>query len=200
MTVDAFYREVIGISDEELIGYLCSITTERHLSKKEKLIQAGEIQRHLIFLLNGILRGFLLDADGRDITDCFGYECGTAAMGGVELNMPSSVSIEALTESDVICLPLTEVLVLLEQHPELVQIYNLYLRRALSVHCEVKTIITQHSAMERYSWFLKAYPGLIDRVSNKYIASFLGMTPVTLSRMRTALRMEKEKEKNDDMQ
>ena len=42
--------------------------------------------------------------------------------------------------------------------------------------------------MGRYQWFLKKYPGLIDEVSNKHIASFLGMTPVTLSRLRQKLK------------
>lgn len=46
----------------------------------------------------------------------------------------------------------------------------------------------QHAAMERYQWFLQAYPGLCYQVSGKQIASFLGMTQVTLSRLRRAMR------------
>ena len=42
----------------------------------------------------------------------------------------------------------------------------------------------QYNAQERYEWFLKKYPGVIDLISHKYIASFLGMNPVTLSRLR----------------
>ncbi|MEQ2617002.1 hypothetical protein AAAT94_07475 [Intestinimonas aquisgranensis] len=42
--------------------------------------------------------------------------------------------------------------------------------------------------MERYQWFLEAYPGLIDQVTHRYVASFLEMSPVTLSRLRSALR------------
>ena len=42
--------------------------------------------------------------------------------------------------------------------------------------------------MQRYQWFLSAYPGLIDRVSHKYIASLLNMTPVTLSKIRRAIK------------
>ena len=42
--------------------------------------------------------------------------------------------------------------------------------------------------MERYQWFLARYPGLISTVNNKHIASFLGMTPVTLSRLRRQVR------------
>lgn len=44
------------------------------------------------------------------------------------------------------------------------------------------------SASERYRWFLSNYPGLIDRVPHRHIASFLNMTPVTLSRLRRAER------------
>ena len=42
--------------------------------------------------------------------------------------------------------------------------------------------------MQRYQWFLENYPGLIHTLNNKHIASFLGMTPVTLSRLRHQLR------------
>ena len=52
-------------------------------------------------------------------------------------------------------------------------------------------MVCRNTAMQRYQWFLEAYPGFIDKVSNKHIASFLGMTPVTLSRLRRVLR-EKE--------
>ena len=49
-------------------------------------------------------------------------------------------------------------------------------------------MIGQESAMVRYHWFMKTYPGLVDHVRDKYVASFLGMTPVTLSRLRRKLR------------
>ena len=62
------------------------------------------------------------------------------------------------------------------------------LQQALRTHWEIRTMLCQHTAMERYQWFLQTYPALADRVSNKYIASFLGLTPVTLSRLRRALR------------
>jgi hypothetical protein len=52
--------------------------------------------------------------------------------------------------------------------------------------------------MERYQCFLKYYPDLINIVNNKHIASFLGMTPVTLSRLRHQLRQaERERGEND---
>lgn len=63
----------------------------------------------------------------------------------------------------------------------------------------------RYDARQRYLWFLSAYPGLIQKVSNKYVASFLGMNPSTLSRQKAALRNEKrekqrEKSGTDDPQ
>ena len=51
-------------------------------------------------------------------------------------------------------------------------------------------ILYRTTAMERYEWFLNYYPGLIDVVPHKYIASFLDMTPVTLSRLRKTMHKE----------
>ena len=83
-----------------------------------------------------------------------------------------------------------DVLAALEEIPELMEIYNFFLRKALARHWEGKILMHQCAAMERYQWFLREYPGLINAVSNKHIASFLGMTPVTLSRLRRKLREE----------
>ena len=46
-------------------------------------------------------------------------------------------------------------------------------------------MLYKYTAKERYEWFLEKYPGLIDQITNKYIASFLRMSPVTLSRLKT---------------
>ena len=68
------------------------------------------------------------------------------------------------------------------------ELYNRMLGAALDVQWKLKRVLSSCTAVQRYQWFLEEYSGLIDRVSNKYIASFLGMTPVTLSRLRRALR------------
>ncbi len=76
---------------------------------------------------------------------------------------------------------------LMKESTKLLWIYNELLQAALRSHWEMKTMICQHTAMERYQWFLQAYPGLVKKVNGKHIASFLGMNPVTLSRLKHAL-------------
>ena len=66
-----FYREALEIEEEELLDKILAITHERHLKKKEALIQAGETQNQIVFLVSGILRGFFLDAEGASAPSIF---------------------------------------------------------------------------------------------------------------------------------
>lgn len=83
---------------------------------------------------------------------------------------------------------MVEALDLLEHDVRLVYIYNHLLQASMEEHWQLKTVLHKRTAMERYQWFLEAYPGLIDQVTHRYVVSFLEMSPVTLSRLRSALR------------
>ncbi len=111
-------------------------------------------------------------------------------MGCNELGSPSCISMEAVTDGEILLFPIQTVKELLETQPLFMRRYNLFLMEALKRHWEEKMLLLRCTAMQRYRWFLQHYPGLIDSVSNKHIASFLGMTPVTLSRIRRQLREE----------
>lgn len=190
MDVEKFYVEVLHITEKQLVKNLINITEPLQICKGEILIHEGEVQDHYAFLADGILRGFFLDANGRDVTDCFGFRCGTPAMSCLTSGTPALLTIEALTDCSFLQLEGNALLNLMRENPALLWIYNRLLQDAFRSHWEIKTMVCQHTAMKRYQWFLEKYPGLIDKVSNKHIASFLGMTPVTLSRLRRILREE----------
>lgn len=160
------------------------------------MVRIGEVQNEVYFLETGIARGYFLDVNGKDVTDCFGFRCGTAAVSfsQLELNVPSPMSIEMLEEGNFFCVPISVVIRLQKQYEEVRMLYNHLLIDAMKEHWELKHILNSYTALQRYQWFLEKYPGLIDKVSNKYIASFLGMTPVTLSRLRRTLREEIKKQ------
>lgn len=159
-----------------------------YVRKGTLLIETGEVQTQMPVLIKGVLRGFLLDAEGRDITDCFAFRPGDVAAGCNALEDPSQINMEAVTDCQVLLLPMTAVQEAMEQNMEVLRLYNRYLVETLQRHWEGKMLMHRFSAMQRYQWFLHTYPGLIDTVCNKHIASFLGMTPVTLSRLRRKLR------------
>ena len=184
--VAEFYGQVLGISDPPIVQRLISVTELRHISKKEILIEEGKPLSYISFILSGIFRGFFLDVNGRDITDCFGFRYGEPAVSVFSLDSPSTVTIEALTEGELLCIPAEEVTKLMKENSSLIQVYNRLLVDSFQRHWEIKNILHKQTARERYQWFLNAYPGLIDHVTHRYIASFLEMSPVTLSRLRSA--------------
>lgn len=188
-----FYRDICGLKDEGLIQRISSVTEHRYLKKGEFVVRIGEVLSDVYFLETGISRGYLLDAGGKDVTDCFSFRCGSAVMPfcQMEQDLPSPMAIEMLEDGSFFCVPISEVIELQKIYKELIVLYNQLLIKALNEHWKLKQILNQYTALQRYQWFLQEYPDLINRVSNKHIASFIGMTPVTLSRLRRALREER---------
>ncbi len=191
MILQDFFRKNLKLTDDELVSRLLDAAKYEHLKKGRLLIEAGEVQTKLTFLLDGILRGFLVNEDGQETTDGFSCRYGEIVMGDSRLDAPSRISIEAIEDSILLVIPMETFTGALPQYPELWQLYTGHLTEALERHWEEKMLLRACSATVRYQWFLEAYPGLINQISNKYIASFLGITPVSLSRIRSQLR-EKE--------
>lgn len=200
MEIPEFYREILQISDQHLIELITSITSKVKLKRGELLICEGDHEKYISFLIAGILRGYFLNADGNEITDCFAFKQGQPAVSCFALNGPSPIYIEALEESELMIIPQPVVIQLMENHIELSLLYNRMLQEALKTHWEVKTAILQKTATQRYLWFIQKYPKLIDQIPNKYVASFLGMTTVTLSRIRTALKERSCRRDEDGME
>ena len=190
ITADDFYRNVFHLKDENLIQELVNATEIRHLKKGEFVVRIGEVQNDVYFLETGIARGYFLDVNGKDVTDCFAFRCGTAAVsfGQLELNVQSSLSIEVLEDAKFFCIPIFSLIELQKSYFEIMFLYNQLLVKALNEHWKLKRVLNQFTAIQRYQWFLREYPGLIYKVKNKYVASFLGMTPVTMSRLRKMLK------------
>ena len=195
--IRTYLHEILHLPLEILMPSLIDTVELRTLKKRELLIRQGEYQEHVYFLVSGILRGFFLDAVGQEVTDCFAFKSGTPAMPGPDLNIPAPISIEALTDVTVLCIPTAEVVKVMETSMACLQCAYELLMASAQTHWELKMARYRYDARQRYPWFLSAYPGLINKVSNKYVASFLGMNPSTLSRQKAVLRDER-REKQDE--
>lgn len=144
------------------------------------------------FLVSGVIRGYLTDEKGRDITDCFLYRPGEAVLSLSILTASFPINFEAVTDCVLLSIPTQLLAEQFQQSAELQQLYSSYLLEKLKLERELKLLLGISSAMERYQWFLRRYPELADVVSIKHIASFLCMSPVSLSRLRGQLRKRGE--------
>ena len=188
MRLADFYQEYLRIQDEALLEELVAVSRVRTLAAGEVLFKQGQIPQQVCLLMQGAIRGFLLNVNGKDITDCIVFQAGDSAMPDGEFLKPTSINLEALEPSQIVCADIGEVRRLMKKYPQLVLIRQELLILSAQRHRDLKIVAYQYTAAQRYQWFLKNYPGLIDRIHHKYIASLLNMTPVTLSRIRRELK------------
>lgn len=174
------------LADAALRSKLTAIATLKQVKRGTILIEVGQRQHFLYILEKGVLRGYLIAPDGREITDCFVYQYGEVITGCNELDALSLINIEALSDCDIWRIPMTTIQELLSENAEIVRIYLHRLERALIKHWELKVLMYQCDATQRYQWFLHTYPDLPNVIRGKHIASYLGMSPVTLSRLKRA--------------
>ena len=178
-----FYKTVLGITDPDILQRFAENSRLETVPRGSRVISMGEKMEVLYFLLEGVLRGYVVDENGQDITDCFVCNTGEPVIGCGGFCAPSLVHIEAISPCQLLALPVSELLSMLDR-PEIMGLYCSQLEQALQRHWTMKMLLYRCDALERYRWFLDRYPHLENQVNGKHVASFLGMTPVTLSRLR----------------
>lgn len=168
------------------------------VSRGEVLIRQGEVSSEVLILLSGSVRGFLNVSGGREITDCFAFCQGEAVIGCSMPGEPSLITLQTLTDCEMFGVPVGTLANAAKKRPELYQVLLRLFMRAFKRHWEHKILLNHSSAAQRFAWLEERYPGLIDKVPNVYIASFLGMSPVTLSRIKTKTRKEADSLSRDN--
>jgi CRP-like cAMP-binding protein len=158
--------------------------TEINVSAKCTLLKEGEIPRKVFFVKKGCLRTSINNR-GRDITIQFFFEGdAVASIESFRTNQPSAISIKSIEPSTIVVLPKNGFEILGRDFPEL---KDMLLEMALRRFADYSRLFISHlkdTPQQRYVALLKDKPEIIQRVPQYYIASYLGITPVSLSRIR----------------
>ncbi|NQU51382.1 MAG: Crp/Fnr family transcriptional regulator [Bacteroidetes bacterium] len=168
--------------------YLISISKEKIVPKGSILIRQGQIVNKIFFVTGGCLRSYCIDKSGKEHTLHFAIKdnwiSDYIAIHGDE---PATLTIECLTESNIIEFNAKELDGMLTRFPELEPFQRGNLER-LFVSLQ-KRILNQLqlSAAERYDLFLEQYGDVARQIPNYHIASFLGITQESLSRIRVKI-------------
>lgn len=174
-----------------------AMSQEIALSRNQDLPRAGDGD-YLYILLEGILRIWLLDPLGNDITDSFIWKPWQVVSTVPHMTADDiAETVTALSNARLLRIPVEEIRALCASDEDFARIYLEHMRGMYRTLWEHKTILMTLDASARYQWFLERYPGMISAVRHKHIASFLGMTPVSLSRIRGYLKRGEDGERED---
>ena len=143
--------------------------------KKGQMLQhAGELNTKVYVVEAGLLRSYAIDKKGKEHIFAFAPEGWTIA-DLCEVTIPCELFIDALEDSTVTVIEK-------EERKKQVAI-NTVVKRILVLQKRVIMLMSA-PALERYEYFIETYPNIIQRVPQKMIASYLGITPEALSRVR----------------
>nr|WP_233522779.1 MULTISPECIES: Crp/Fnr family transcriptional regulator [unclassified Bacteroides] len=172
-------------SDERLILEQFDKNINRLIiPSKTILLYEGKIADTLYLIRKGTLRLFFYN-EGKDVTFQFFFEGDfVASFDSLYKRQPSLFSLESIESAEVIAIKREDFYNLLEQIPALRKVYEEKLIDRFHVYQQLFLSRIKNTPAQRYEELLKEYPYIIQRVPQHYIASYLGITPVSLSRIR----------------
>jgi CRP-like cAMP-binding protein len=157
----------------------------RHLKKGELLLREGDVARHGAFVAKGCLRSYVVDNKGKEHVVQFAPETWWLAdIHSIVNKVPTLYFIDAIEATDVLLLDAAGQQKLMEAIPGFQNSFQAGRQKHTTVKDHRIIASLTATAEERYRHFLQTYPSIAQRVPQHMLASFLGITPETLSRIR----------------
>ena len=160
----------------------------RRLEAGEFLQRAGDVTRYAAFVATGCLRNYVIDAKGKEHIVQFAPETWWLADSiSLGSGTPSQYFIDAIEDSQLLLLDAPSHKKLIDGVPSYATAFRTGLQRHTAAKDQRIVTALSASAEERYLEFLRVYPSIALRVPQMMLASYLGMTPETISRIRKNL-------------
>lgn len=156
----------------------------QEIPAKTTLLQEGQISRTMFFIEKGCLRTWI-NSDGKEITTQFFFEgSSVASIESFRTNLPSLYSIGSLESCILQTISQKEFQYIIENSPESGKEIEKHLFRRLFQTQQLFYSYLKNNPRKRYEELIEHHPEILQRVPQHYIASYLGITPVSLSRIR----------------
>ena len=157
---------------------------EKEIAPKKILLREGEISGYVYFIKKGCLR-LWFNKDGKDITFQFFFEGqGVSSMDSFFSGQPSLFTLESIEHSTVNMISKKNFNKLLQLSPEINDSFQDYIFQRLRNYSRLFLSRIKDTPQERYEDLVNKHPEIIKRIPQHYIASYLGITPISLSRIR----------------
>lgn len=177
-----FIAKYVTLSDGEL-EYITNKFKSKVVKKNNFLLRQGDTCKDLVFVQKGCLRLYYLKED-IEVSVWFAFEQSSA----IEIysfisERPSNYFLQAIENSEVLCLSKTELNKLYRHQPKMQEMMRNFWEDVILNLIDRFTALQTDSAEKRYLDLLKK-PDHLEKIPQKYLASFIGVTPTSLSRIR----------------
>ena len=182
-----YLSEILEVPLDE-VAYCSNYFTVKEVAKNELLLQEGEICNETFFVEKGLVRMYSLDRNGKEHSIQFAPENWLISdRSSLYFNQKSQYYIEAVEDSKVLLLNNEFFSKMMEAFPHTSENNDLLLQKHIrNLQNRVNSLLAD-TAEERYMSFIKMYPDILLRAPQWMVASYLGITPESLSRVRKEL-------------
>lgn len=170
--------------DEANWNKFAGLFRKREIASKTILLHEGEIANNIYIIKKGCLREWF-NKDGKDITFQFFFEGQpVASIESFLNNQPSKYTIESIEPSVILSITRDNFEQLKQLYPEFKEGFQEFIFQRFGNYAQLFLSRIKDSPRERYEDLVRNHPEIIKRVPQHYIASYLGITPISLSRIR----------------
>ena len=170
---------------EQTVTIIAAHFDERVLAKNEYLLKAGKVSNEYFFLAEGFVRAFTVDADGQEVTtNFFGKNRAVFEVSSLFMRTVSTETIQALTGSTTFVIEFDTLNKLFHSIPEFREFGRAMLVKEFAAFKQRTLALINKRAEERYADLIETNKEVFQYAPLKYIASYLGITDTSLSRIR----------------
>ena len=191
LDIRAFYRDTLGVQGDDVLDLCTKNTSYVYRNKGEVFVHPGEPVTMVRFVISGVSRSYVLGPEGEDNVICFGFRYGQPLLGASSLSAKTILFQEAVTDMELLEIPAFIVQQGIRMEVANAAVYERLFSEDYDRQTQVQIALSTLNGEDRYRWFCKDYADIVDVVPQNYIASFLGLQPQSLSRIK---RQMKERE------
>jgi CRP-like cAMP-binding protein len=184
-------QEKVSLTDQDKEAIKTFFVTKR-LRIRQYLLQEGNVCKHLAFIAKGLLRSYNVDDKGNEHVNAFAWEgWWLSDLKSFLSDGPAVFNIDAIEDSELMMISLADYNALTLAVPIMDRYFRiLYQNSLVSKERRLMSAIT-HTAEEKYVQLAESNPNIIERIPQNLIASYLGLAPGTLSRIKKNLAFRK---------
>lgn len=183
-----YLRKFVDITDDELTHHLLPVIKVRKFGKKEIVTSAGEVENYFNFILNGLARKYYKKGS-HEINTQISYEGHLiSSQESFHSRLPSEYTIETIEPTTFISITHDDLERVYAQSHRMEHIARLLITHLMVIKDVWQMQLVKMSPRERFLKFVTKNPELLQRVPQKYLASYLNIKPETFSRFKHLLR------------